>query len=173
MLSPASVEINAQTVDELSPALFRFAMRFVRRREEAEDLVQETWLSALRGAPSFEGRSSLRTWLNGILRRRAADHYRKTRHTDTLGDDFDVGYFVSVAEQLDSASAAQLVTQAMSELSLMEQTAITLCDIDDCDRDEAAARMGVTRGHLRVLLHRARQKIQQRLEAQGVRRGNN
>jgi RNA polymerase sigma-70 factor, ECF subfamily len=173
MLSPASVEINAQTIDELSPALFRFAMRFVRRREEAEDLVQETWLSALRGAPSFEGRSSLRTWLNGILRRRAADHYRKERHTDTLDDDLEVGYFVSLAEQLDSASAVQLAAQAMSELSLLEQTAITLCDIEEHERDLAAARMGVTRGHLRVLLHRARQKIQQRLEAQGVRRGDN
>jgi RNA polymerase sigma-70 factor, ECF subfamily len=173
MLSTASVEINAQIIDELSPALYRFALRFVRRREEAEDLVQETWLSALRGAKSFEGRSSLRTWLNGILRRRAADHYRKERHTDTIDDDFDVGYFVSLADRLDSASAAQLATQAMSELSLLEQTAVTLCDIEECERDEAAERMGVTRGHLRVLLHRARHKIQLRLEAQGVRRGDN
>jgi RNA polymerase sigma-70 factor, ECF subfamily len=173
MLSPASVEIDAQLIDELSPALFRFALRFVRRREEAEDLVQETWLSALRGARSFEGRSSLRTWLNGILRRRAADHYRKERHTDTLDDDYDAGYFVSLAEQLDSHAAAGLVAQAVSELSLLEQTAFTLCDVEECERDEAAERMGVTRGHLRVLLHRARQKIQHRLEAQGVRRNDN
>ncbi|HEX5659666.1 MAG TPA: RNA polymerase sigma factor [Polyangiales bacterium] len=173
MLSPASVEINAQTIDELSPALFRFAMRFVRRREEAEDLVQETWLSALRGAPTFEGRSSLRTWLNGIMRRRAADHYRKVRPTDTIDEDFDVGYFVSLAEQMDNTSAAQLAAQAIGELSLLEQTAVTLCDIQELEREEAAERMGITRGHLRVLLHRGRQKLVERLEAQGVRRDGN
>jgi RNA polymerase sigma-70 factor (ECF subfamily) len=170
MLSPAIVEINAQTIDELSPALLRFAMRLVRRREEAEDLVQETWLSALRGAQRFEGRSSLRTWLNGILRRRAADHYRKERPTDALDDELEVGYRVSLADQLDSAAAASLATQALHELSLLEQAAITLCDIQEHERDEAAARMGITRGHLRVLLHRGRQKLQQRLEEQGVRR---
>jgi RNA polymerase sigma factor (sigma-70 family) len=171
MLTPASVEINAQTIDELSPALFRFALRFVRQREEAEDLVQETWLSALRGAHGFEGRSSLRTWLNGILRRRAADHYRKERHTEALDDDYDVGYVVPLVEQLDSTAAAKLAAQAMNQLSLLEQTAITLCDIEELERDTVATQMGVTRGHLRVLLHRARHKIAEHLRAHGVRRG--
>jgi RNA polymerase sigma-70 factor (ECF subfamily) len=170
MLSPVSVEINAQTIDEHSPGLLRFALRYVRRHEEAEDLVQETWLSALRGAPRFEGRSSLHTWLKGILRRRAADHYRKQRRTDPLEEALEPGYSLALAEQLDSVNAAGLAAQAMGELTLLEQTAITLCDIEECDREQAAERMGVTRGHLRVLLHRARQKIVARLQAQGVRR---
>lgn len=173
MLSPASATIDAQTIDELSPSLLRFALRFVRRRDDAEDLVQETWLSALRGAPQFEGRSSLRTWLNGILRRRAADHYRKQRPTDTFDDDLQLGYSSSPGERLDSLQAAGLAHAALRQLSLLEQTAITLCDIEDCDRDEAASRMGVTRGHLRVLLHRGRQKVAAQLTASGVGSGEN
>lgn len=173
MLSTARVEINTQTIDELSPALYRFALRFVRRREEAEDLVQETWLSALRGAQSFEGRSSLRTWLNGILRRRAADHYRKEKYTDVLDEDFEAGYSVPLIENLDSAATASLAALALAELPILEQSAITLCDVNDFDREEAAQRMGVTRGHLRVLLHRGRQKIAARLQEQGIRRDDN
>lgn len=173
MLGPAPVEINTETIDELSPALFRFALRFVHRREEAEDLVQETWLSALRGVQSFEGRSSLRTWLNGILRRRAADHFRKEKHTDVLDEDYDAGYSVPLVENLESAATASLAARALAALPLLEQTAITLCDVEDFDREEAARRMGVTRGHLRVLLHRGRQKLAQRLEAQGVCRDGN
>ena len=87
-------------------------------------------------------------------------------------DDFASVHSVSLVDALDSAAVAGMATRALGELSELEQTAITLCDIDDLERDEAAERMGISRGHLRVLLHRGRQKLMQRLEAQGVQRGH-
>lgn len=161
------LQITSQTIDELNPALFRFALRFVHRPEEAEDLVQETWLNALRGASHFDGRSSLRAWLNGILRRRAVDHFRRTRPTtpfdDQLADDT-----VSPLEQLDSENAAFLAAAAAADLPLLERTAVMLCDVQDVDRDRAAAQMQISRGHLRVVLHRAHQKLVHALHAHGV-----
>ena len=58
----------------------------------------------------------------------------------------------------------------MADLTDLERRAVTLCDVEDLDRDEASERMGVTRGHLRVLLHRGRHKLEASLKASGIER---
>jgi DNA-directed RNA polymerase specialized sigma24 family protein len=58
----------------------------------------------------------------------------------------------------------------MENLTELERRAVTLCDVDDLDRDEASEAMGVTRGHLRVLLHRGRHKLEASLRAEGIDR---
>ena len=165
--------INPTTIQELSPGLFAFAYRAVRQREEAEDLVQDTWISALRTVPSFEGRSSLRTWLVSILRRRIADRFRRARPAEvfeeervTAADDAD-----QPEQRIDAHRARVIASMAMADLSDLERSAVTLCDAQDMDRDEASERMGVTRGHLRVLLHRGRHKLEAVLRAQGLEPG--
>jgi len=164
----ATAVITPTTIQELSPGLFAFAYRAVRQREEAEDLVQDTWISALRTVPSFEGRSSLRTWLVSILRRRIADRYRRERPSELLEEEKHAVDTMAAEEQLDAHEAASIATRAMAELTELERMAVTLCDVQDLDRDEASERMGVTRGHLRVLLHRGRHKLEAALKANGV-----
>lgn len=68
----------ANWLGEHGDHLFRFAMVRVGDAEAAEDLVQDTLLAALAGQGSFEGRSMVRTWLIGILKRKIADHRRRT-----------------------------------------------------------------------------------------------
>jgi RNA polymerase sigma-70 factor (ECF subfamily) len=168
MATLAAPLITSSTIQELSPGLFAFAYRAVRQREEAEDLVQDTWMSALRTVPSFEGRSSLRTWLVSILRRRIADRFRRARPVEALEEERQAADWVAPEEQIDAFEAASIATRAMNELTELERHAITLCDVQDMDRDEASERMGVTRGHLRVLLHRGRHKLEAALKASGV-----
>jgi len=168
MTTMSAVLITPNAIRELSPGLFAFAYRITRQREEAEDLVQDTWSSALRSAPSFEGRSSLRTWLVSILRRRIADRYRRAHRAELFEEDDYAYEAASSAEQLDAHIAASIATRAFSDLTGLEREAITRCDIQDEDRDEASEAMGVTRGHLRVLLHRARHKLELALKAHGV-----
>lgn len=164
--------INATTIQELSPGLLAFAYRAVRQREEAEDLVQDTWISALRTVPSFEGRSSLRTWLVSILRRRIADRFRRARPAESFEEERIATEQIEVPEQrIDTHRAQGFAESAMADLSDLERTAVTLCDAQDLDRDEASERMGVTRGHLRVLLHRGRHKLEAALRAEGMEPG--
>ena len=68
-------------LEEYGDYLFRFAMSRVYRRELAEDLVQETLLSAYRGRESFEGRAAVKTWLTEILKNKIIDHHRKATRT--------------------------------------------------------------------------------------------
>jgi RNA polymerase sigma-70 factor (ECF subfamily) len=160
--------INSDTIQELSPSLFAFAYRAVRQREEAEDLVQDTWISALRTVPSFEGRSSLRTWLVSILRRRIADRFRRERRSEVLEEERIATDLSAPEDQIDAFEAAGVAATAMAELTELERRAVTLCDVQDLDRDEASVSLGVTRGHLRVLLHRGRHKLEASLKASGI-----
>ena len=64
-------------VDEHGDSLFRYALFRIQNGQVAEDLVQKTFLAALRGKDSFAGRSSVRTWLFGILKHKIIDHIRK------------------------------------------------------------------------------------------------
>jgi RNA polymerase sigma-70 factor (ECF subfamily) len=160
--------ITSSTIQELSPGLFAFAYRAVRQREEAEDLVQDTWISALRTVPSFEGRSSLRTWLVSILRRRIADRFRRDRPTEVFEEEKVSSYAEAAEDKLAAYEAASIAARAMDQLTDLERTAVTLVDVKDLERDEASDQMGVTRGHLRVLLHRGRHKLEAALAAEGV-----
>src|SRR6185369_2161890 len=63
-------------VEDHGDALFGFAALRVRDRAIAQDLVQETFLAALKGRQKFAGRSTERAWLFGILRNKLADYYR-------------------------------------------------------------------------------------------------
>lgn len=167
-MATAAAVITPSTIQELSPGLFAFAYRAVRQREEAEDLVQDTWISALRTVPSFEGRSSLRTWLVSILRRRIADRFRRERSAEVLEEERFAVEGRAPEQRLGDLEAANIASAAMAELTELERRAVLLCDVQDMDRDEASEALGVTRGHLRVLLHRGRHKLEAALRANGV-----
>ena len=58
--------------------LFRFALSRLRDPKTAEDLLQETFLAALQSLDRFEGRSTERSWLTGILKHKILDHFRRS-----------------------------------------------------------------------------------------------
>jgi RNA polymerase sigma factor (sigma-70 family) len=88
--SPADA---ARWVDEHGDALYRYALGRVGRADVAEDLVQETFLAALRAAGSFAGRSSERTWLTGILKNKLIDRLRREGRsrpaTEAVGEEVE------------------------------------------------------------------------------------
>jgi len=73
----AKPDVN-RWVDQHADVLFRYALQRVRRRDVAEDLVQETFLAALQAKGKFAGQSSEQTWLVGILRHKIVDYIRRT-----------------------------------------------------------------------------------------------
>lgn len=150
-------------IRELTPALLAIARRSLRG-EDAEDVVQETWISALRNIGSFDGRSSLSTWLITILRRRITDHYRaRPAATEPMGDMELASEQLPPDMRAQTRELAQVAGEALASLASLERAAVVQCDIRDFDRDSASAALGVTRSHLRVLLHRAHRKLQLKL----------
>ncbi|MDD2723157.1 MAG: sigma-70 family RNA polymerase sigma factor [Methylovulum sp.] len=70
-------------------ALYRYAMLRVRSEPLAEDMVQETLLAAWQSFAQFNGQSSVKTWLIGIMKHKIIDHFRKYSHETESLDDFE------------------------------------------------------------------------------------
>ena len=77
-----------QWVEEFSDFLFAFALRRVNSKEDAEDILQETFLSAYKGLEKFEGKSSVKTWLTSILKNKIIDYYRQKSNSKSFDDYF-------------------------------------------------------------------------------------
>ena len=73
-------------VDEHGDYLFHYALSRLRDPVRAEDFVQDALLAALRGADRYQGRSTERTWLTGILKHKLLDHFRKAGRETSFTD---------------------------------------------------------------------------------------
>ncbi len=172
-------------VDEHSDALFRFALLRVKDANVAEDLVQETFLSALKGIDRFKGGSSLRTWLVGILKHKIIDHFRKgrpevlasdlsTMENETEEERFDrehqrdqkpSEWIGTPAKLLDSKEFWSTFVDCLNGLPENHRRAFSLREIDGVKGDEICKILGITSTNLWVILHRARGKLRNCLEA--------
>jgi RNA polymerase sigma-70 factor, ECF subfamily len=157
----------------------------------ADDVVQDTWLAVIRGIDRFEGRSSLKTWVFGILinvaRRRAQREGRtipfasagsgrdpwsgtvepERLHHPQLGN----GYWPSsptwARGPADAAIAAEVrlvVLGALERISPAQREVMTLRDLEGWSGPEVCAVLGISDVNQRTLLHRARVAVRSALE---------
>lgn len=158
-----TLHIDSDLIALHQPALLAYAQRRVREPELAQDLVQETWAAAISAADRFEGRAAVRTWLTAILRRKIADHHRRRRPSVAFEEHHAPPTLPPARERLDDLAALRVIGTELPTLPRREREAVTLCDVEGVSRDDAADSMGVTRGALRVLLHRGRAKLKDAL----------
>jgi RNA polymerase sigma-70 factor (ECF subfamily) len=172
--------------------MLRVAKLYVRSHAIAEEVVQETWLKILSAIDTFEGRSSLRTWIFVILgncaRRRAE---REGRYVSFTAHDDDreepsvdparffpgdhprwggmwttlvSGWEALPDDVLVSGEARERITEAIEALPANYATVFTLRDIEGWDGADVCALLGISAENQRVLLHRARSRIRAALE---------
>jgi RNA polymerase sigma-70 factor (TIGR02943 family) len=172
-------------VDQHGDALFRFALLRVKDTHLAEDLVQDTFFSALKAIDGFQGKSSMRTWLIGILKRKVIDNFRKNVKEITEADlslwdeSDDRDYFDKAGHWKQSLedwkeSPEQLVhnnefletfQQCLSDLPETHRKAFTLREIDGMDGDEVCNILSISSSNLYVMMHRARSRLRKCLDA--------
>jgi len=165
--------------------MLRLALIHSPSRAVAEEVVQETWIAVFRSLDSFEGRSSLRTWICRILintaRRRAAREGRSVPFSAVMGDAEPpvdparfrregrwVGHWVELpvdpAERVLGAEVREQIGRAISALPSPQREVIVLRDVEGWSSEEVCDALELTPGNQRVLLHRARAKVRQALE---------
>jgi RNA polymerase sigma-70 factor (ECF subfamily) len=185
----------AGLIDRHAGSLLRVARSLVRDGAVAEELVQETWIALLTGLDRFEGRSSLRTWLIGVLVNKARTRLARERRTvpfsfleDAEGraspatepaDPAEYGGWVdppgawteSDPERLAMGTETrEVIEAAIRELPDAQRAVVTLRDIEGLETDEICNLLGVTVTNQRVLLHRARARLRRALEERLGRR---
>lgn len=178
-------EAFAAMVTAWSPGLRRLARTFVRSEAVADEVVQETWLGVVRGLPSFEGRSSLKTWVYRILTNRSktrGEREARMKPLSALGDDGDSvdadrfhpdGSWANPvpAWQADAADEVlftkesfAVVREALDALPARQRAVVQLCDVDGLDPEEVCNLLDITMTNQRVLLHRGRSALRAALE---------
>ena len=185
-MSPLNVQTAAACwVDDHGECLYRFALMRVRKPEAAEDLVQETFLAAIRGYEKFGSRSSERSWLVGILKNKIVDHFRKlgreTSFTDMdfLSDEFSEK-FVAIGfwnhdlgphewkpepdEVMHRTEFWQTMRDCLSKLPEKVRDVFTMREMGDVSSKEICAILSITDSNLWVMLHRARMALRECLE---------
>jgi RNA polymerase sigma-70 factor (ECF subfamily) len=174
-------------------ALIRMAMGYVADREVAEEVVQDTWMAAIESLNRFEGRSSLRTWICGILIHKAKDRgVREKRHTtfsafESYDDDNDEAVDPSRFQQtgewaghwafppqpwddqtpeklLASQQAVNAMQRAIDALPATLKEVLILRDVEGVDAKEVCEMLKITETNLYVRLHRARERVRAAVE---------
>lgn len=158
------------------------AMRYLRNEEDANDVVQETFLSAFKAIPRFEGKAQLATWLHRIAVNAALMKLRtlERKGEATLEEDVEellpqfVGFGAHAKVQRSfgelpedgmlRAETQFFVRACIDQLPEMYRTALFLRDIEGYENEELAKHLGITVNAAKIRVHRARQALRTLLE---------
>jgi RNA polymerase sigma-70 factor, ECF subfamily len=156
-----------RSLAELHPASAGWALSCCRwDREEAEEVLQVTYLKILDGRARFGERSSFRTWLFGVIRRTAAEH-RRGRWLRSLaglgGRDGHPSPPLSPEARLGEAQSSHALRTALRELPARQREVLHLVFYQELTLDEAARVLGISPGSARTHYHRGKIALQQRL----------
>ncbi len=176
-------------VDLHGDALYRYALLRVKDPHAAEDLVQETFYSALRALDRFKGDSSERTWLIGILKHKVIDFFRKsvreipstdlTNEDDSLEMDlFDEkgrwmtpprDWDVIPSKALEDKEFWRVFQDCLDGLTSALRNVFTMKEIDGMKGEEICKILGISATNLWVILHRSRGRLRKCLESNWFR----
>jgi len=174
-------------LDEHGNYLFRYALIRVSERDIAEDLVQETFLAALKSYSSFDGKSNIRTWLTSILRHKIMDHFRHIYKSeknkvdlksgemdDFISDGNKVGrwrpgyapgdWTVTPDDRLQQKEFMQILKECLGALPDRIASVFNLREIEGLDTDEICKEFGISTTNFWVIMHRARTGLRRCLE---------
>lgn len=155
--------------------LYNFACWLAQDRNEAEDLVQETYAKALKGFSSFQPGTNFRAWIYKILRNTFLTSRTGLQATATVPLDFDD------AEEILPATAAtnetpesilllrsdgQLIQRALEQMPVIYREVLLLCEVEEMSYQEISATLGIPIGTVMSRLSRARKALRNRLSAE-------
>ncbi len=190
--------ITIEALMNEAPRLHAHALSRLSDHHHAEDLVQETLLTAWRKRDTFDGRSTLCSWLIGIMKFKILDHFRRAGRAPTSrpaditpdqenwgGDPLDKLFDRQGSWKIDPSYGMELLAEAPDSLSnrsevlewvrrclrrLPERLRVlfTMREVDDMSVPEAATAAGVTPGSAAVLLTRARHQLRACLQHHSV-----
>jgi RNA polymerase sigma-70 factor, ECF subfamily len=168
--------------------LLRLALAFHPNRAFAEEVVQDTWTAVVDGLASFEGRSSLKTWICRILTNRAKTRlirearsvpFSALRDFDSDEPAVDPARFRSDGRWADAPrgftdespekllihkEAMFCLERALHQLPLNQRAVVTLRDVEGLGSEEVCNVLEIRETNQRVLLHRGRAKLRRALE---------
>lgn len=165
-----------ELVDRTSAKIFALGMRMLGNEQDAEDMLQETYLKAFKNLSGFEQRSSIGTWLFRIAANEALMILRKRKNDSNLveieSEDADentpreiVDRCCLPEEELASSETRQMMDQAAGTLSPALRIVFQLRDVEGFSGQETAEILGINEEAVKTRLVRARLKLREELSS--------
>ncbi len=185
---PEKSLLNVESwVDDYGDLLYRFALYLLKDRDLAEEIVQETFLAALKSKDSFNGQSSEKTWLFSILKHKIVDHIRRKKFKEINMEPEDLGKTIEAffnrkdrwqvfpvpwnpnpKEAHEFKELLEIFYKCLSELPERLGKVFSYREMDGLATDEICNIMGVTTTNLSVMLYRARMLLRRCIDLNWV-----
>ena len=183
--------VPAQWPDRYGDELYRFALSRVTDAVVAEELVQETFLSALGALATFRAEASERTWLFVILRRKIIDHYRRQARATMVGLDeiseagpAEADFFnpknghwhgaqvpaswLEADAALEQQELHEVLQRCQERLSPQQGAVFALRFVEELSAEEICQELGLSSANYWVIVHRAKLQLRRCLEKHGL-----
>ena len=162
-----AIEFNHQLIG-LETKLSRFAMSLTSNREEAQDLLQETYLKALSHRDKFEGYSNLKAWAFTIMKNTFINNYRKQQKENTHNDTTKNLYFLNLSRELspsrpDNEYTTLEITKEINNLSEEFKKPFTMF-LNGYKYKEIADELGLKIGTVKSRIFFTRKKLMENLK---------
>lgn len=167
-------------VDQYADSLYAFAVVRVDDTDLAKDFVQETFLAGIKSAGNFEGKSSVKTWLISILKRKIIDYYRQkeARKTTPISHFFKEkggaghwvpeaapkGKYSEIEEEIDNRELQKAIADCIDLLPGKWKGVVLDKLVEEKDSDEVCKEHEITSSNLWVIVHRAKLQLRECLE---------
>jgi RNA polymerase sigma-70 factor (ECF subfamily) len=179
-------------IERYADYLYSFAYARLRKEEVAEDLVQDTFFSALRAQDTFLNNASEKTWLVSILKRKIIDYYRKKSTQNELNifdkpvqtadgtrdhffeDSVHSGHWTDASApkawkkdfetSVESDEFYDILKRCITKLPEKTAAAFTMKNMDDLDTEEICKELGITPFNYWVMMHRAKLMLRECME---------
>lgn len=175
---------ESKWVDNYSDKLMRFAYNRVRDRETALDLVQDTFLSALKSVDSFKGEISEKNWLFLILRNKIIDYYRKKARNMVTNIDFSENdednhfdengvwrkattpqdWGKDAHQSLENKEFQLILQKCISKLKEIQRIVFTLKYMNDEETESICKELEINSNNYWVIIHRAKLNLRKCIE---------
>lgn len=184
-------------IDKYADYLYTYAYNRVNDEDTAQDLVQDTFLSGLKGAEGFKGEASEKTWLVSILKRKIIDHYRKNavrkEQSFEESEQYKVAYGHYFTEEgfipgdwhkgsapkewnisadkssLERNEFQKILKACMDKLPANWRSAFSLKYLEEEESEEICKQMEITSSNYWVIIHRAKLQMRECLEKNWVK----
>lgn len=164
----------SQLVNKYSEKIYNLSLRILRKKEDAEDILQETFLTVLQKINTFDGRSSFFTWIYRIATNAALMKLRKKKlnfidlpenpdYYESMQDKVFVDWSQDASLNVHNKEVRTILNNAIGELSEIYKTVFILRDIENLSIKETSKILNITEENVKIRLRRARQYLRDKL----------
>lgn len=166
-------------VQNYSDFMFNYTITRVNDRDIAKDLIQDTFVAALKSMKNYKGEATERTWLTAILKRKIIDHYRNknskkgqteikipnlSQSNDWLENKIADPFTINAENAIENKELGEAIYNCLSKLPPKQATVFKLKTINQVDTQTICKDLNITASNFWVIIHRARTAMANCLE---------